>query len=679
MNLFGDPFNLQGNNQNLQGGSIPLQGGANPQQVYGPYFTPKPATTPVRKPAPKPTAKPNLAPISKPIVAPTPTATPAVVSVPAPMAPLPTSIPLPTFAPEAVDPNRQFAEYAGMAGLGLDDFQKLLGGQYGLSQQEKDGIYQSYGIPNLESEAFARPTKSTEQLFYDAYNMAGLSSLKAQIDARINDINDRQKKYVDKEGVINENPFLSEASLIGRQKTLNDQKLADIGNLDNELSNLKDLYNAGLNEVNNLVTRQTADFNVNQQANQIKLQYLLGKAEQQIAAKQSEKSATALKYLPDFLKAKAKAQKPETIGSAEAGYYRWNPDTGTFEQVIAPKAPNDSFSLGFDPITGQPYVLNKNSGMLNTGEGGGGNVVANLAQQVTDNPALLYSLPEAQQKAVNAYLAGNGSQIPTQLTTEQKNKIASLGTLQQTIGAIESLGQQLNWSGVGGAFKGSISQFLAKNFGTGSQQEQMLRSYIGNLQATIAKERGGTSFTPNEQALLETYTPTINDSPLVIQSKLEALKSYLSGQVQGFGGQQTPQSEGVNPNDPLGLKSGFKSVGNTSASKFRTDRHNNPTAFTVNVAKTAGLKEGVDYTVGDPFPNNPKEKTARLIGDPIEQTIKVIDRIGFYTQSGKLRWTYTNSIPQTKNWPNLSYEQKASVIKQMYAHEGGKALLNYFA
>ena len=59
----------------------------------------------------------------------------------------------------------------------------------------------------------------------------------------------------------------------------------------------------------------------------------------------------------------------------------------------------------------------------------------------------------------------------------------------------------------------------------------MLRSYIGDLQATIAKERGGTSFTANEQALLEQYTPTINNSPSVIQSKLQALKQYFDSSL----------------------------------------------------------------------------------------------------------------------------------------------------
>lgn len=115
-----------------------------------------------------------------------------------------------------------------------------------------------------------------------------------------------------------------------------------------------------------------------------------------------------------------------------------------------------------------------------------------------------------------------------------------------------------------------------------------------------------------------------------------------------------------------------------SSSKMRTDRHNNPTAFTTNVAKQAGLVLGKDYEIGDAFPNNSSLKTARLIGDPIKTTIKVIDKIGLYKQNGQPRWTYVNSIPKAKQWNKLSYNEKVNFIKQMYRHEGGTDLLAYF-
>lgn len=70
-----------------------------------------------------------------------------------------------------------------------------------------------------------------------------------------------------------------------------------------------------------------------------------------------------------------------------------------------------------------------------------------------------------------------------------------------------------------------------------------------------------------------------------------------------------------------------------SGEGMRTDRHANPTAFTTDIAKQAGLKEGVDYTTGDVFGDKGQYNTAKLIGDPVDTTIKVIDKIGFKTQS----------------------------------------------
>jgi hypothetical protein len=110
---------------------------------------------------------------------------------------------------------------------------------------------------------------------------------------------------------------------------------------------------------------------------------------------------------------------------------------------------------------------------------------------------------------------------------------------------------------------------------------------------------------------------------------------------------------------------------------MRTDRHNNPTAFTVDVARQAGLVEGVDYVRGDAFPDNPNLFTAKLLGNPLEATIRVIDRIGFTTQNGNTRWAYTQSVPGANNeaWSKMGFQDKAQVIKEMYRHEGGNGSL----
>ena len=111
--------------------------------------------------------------------------------------------------------------------------------------------------------------------------------------------------------------------------------------------------------------------------------------------------------------------------------------------------------------------------------------------------------------------------------------------------------------------------------------------------------------------------------------------------------------------------------------EMRTDRHNNPTAMTTDVAKTLGLVEGVDYTAGDAFDGG---VTARLIGDPVAITIKGLDasaaspdRSAFYTKSGGQRWTHT--AISDKDWSALSLDAKKAVVASMYQKEGGSGKL----
>lgn len=103
---------------------------------------------------------------------------------------------------------------------------------------------------------------------------------------------------------------------------------------------------------------------------------------------------------------------------------------------------------------------------------------------------------------------------------------------------------------------------------------------------------------------------------------------------------------------------------------MRTDSNNNPSAFTADIAAEAGLKLGTDYTQGDPFTAAGHiYHTARLIGDPIALTIRVIDTISFCTHAGVIRWTYI-AMPFFI-WLGLTAPQKRDVIGWMYQREGG--------
>lgn len=113
--------------------------------------------------------------------------------------------------------------------------------------------------------------------------------------------------------------------------------------------------------------------------------------------------------------------------------------------------------------------------------------------------------------------------------------------------------------------------------------------------------------------------------------------------------------------------------------RARTDRHNNPIAFTTAVAKLAGLVEGKDYTRGDWFAGMPGAAgffTARVLGDPIATCLRVIDAVGFYTKSGAQRWSYIG-VPDFL-WRVAIDSERVRVVAFMYSHEGGTELRNLF-
>lgn len=109
---------------------------------------------------------------------------------------------------------------------------------------------------------------------------------------------------------------------------------------------------------------------------------------------------------------------------------------------------------------------------------------------------------------------------------------------------------------------------------------------------------------------------------------------------------------------------------------MRTDDNRNPAAFTVDLAREAGLARGVDYEDGTPFPEPSKLVTAKLLGDPIQLTIRVIDAVGYYTRSGAERWTYI-AMPKFV-WDWLTPPQKRDVIGFHYEMEGGVAMRSIF-
>lgn len=70
-------------------------------------------------------------------------------------------------------------------------------------------------------------------------------------------------------------------------------------------------------------------------------------------------------------------------------------------------------------------------------------------------------------------------------------------------------------------------------FGKGDEPTLAFQNKIAQMKAAIAKARAGTSFTPNEEKLLNKYAPTDSDS-------LQQLNVKLNGLMEFFGSMSTP-------------------------------------------------------------------------------------------------------------------------------------------
>ena len=110
---------------------------------------------------------------------------------------------------------------------------------------------------------------------------------------------------------------------------------------------------------------------------------------------------------------------------------------------------------------------------------------------------------------------------------------------------------------------------------------------------------------------------------------------------------------------------------------FRTDLNNNPAAFICNIAQQAKLVYGVDYEQGTSFEDaGVTYYTAKLLGDPVALTIRVIDAIGYKTLKGIPRWSYID-LPKFV-WNSQTYEQKRDIVGYHYMHEGGVEMRDLF-
>jgi hypothetical protein len=331
----------------------------------------------------------------------------------------PTNQPVQNSATPA-NPYQQLAQTAGNAGLSPQDLLQLAQANSALTPDQVAQIRQSLGIDQVANTAFGTPAQSTVDLFNQAYSQAGLGDLKSRVQDLSNQIAKAQQDYLDAQSNVNENPFLDEASRVGRIDRLNTEAQQRIGNLQQQQQNLNDLYTQGLSETNAFVTRYTNDFNTTRQQALAKLDFLNQQAQTIAQAEQAQNAQQVYRYLPDYLQAKQQASEP--FGSAQYGYFKYDPNTKTYTQVSGPAAHFESNPITgdlFNNANGQP--VGSTGGSLTDAFGAPAPAQTTLAQQ-NNNPGnirtasgqfAVYTTPQAGWQAlendIQAKISGNNS------------------------------------------------------------------------------------------------------------------------------------------------------------------------------------------------------------------------------------------------------------------------------
>jgi hypothetical protein len=582
-----DPYNLQGNTRPLQGAAVPLQGSGMPVAA-----APAPV---VQQTAPRPAI---AAPAAAPAVSTPQTfkfASGQQVSydpITGQQAVLQPKVPAP--AP-VVDPNQRLATNAGLSGASTDDYLKMLGSQTAITPEERASIYQQLGIPDLAASAFAAPSESTTQVFNDAYSAAGLADVTQQIMTLNDQINKARTDLTTATGSVNENPWLSEASRVGRLGTLQSQAQATIGNLIDQQTQYKDLYAQGLNDINGMVTRHTTDFTTNQQLNAQKLTYLVQQAEGISTATQAQKTAQLARYMPDYLAAKTQAATPATVQFPNGASYSYDKTSGQWQQLTQPQAPfsstlgPDGLPTSFNPNTGTygvsttpvsglttPAAVNNNPGNLrdpNTGawqtfatpQEGFQALVNDLQGKQTGNTRTGLNANSTLLQFTSTYApAGDGSNNPAAYAKDLAQKLGvSIDTpigqipTQQLAAAVASHEDPNYWNAINQAQNSTTSnlpplvQKYTESLSSVQGSEYINSDRIPSAQADAIKIQAAGSKVPvltgAEVGGLKSIDVIFQNLADLSNLSNQLLSSGLAGRLQGLTGNQLTAAMQTDP------------------------------------------------------------------------------------------------------------------------------------
>jgi len=361
------------------------------------------------------------------------------------------------------------------------------------------------------------------------------------------------------------------------------------------------------------------------------------------------------------------------------------------ESYSGPSISSYLSSVGKDPSYSARAVLAANHGIQ--GYAGTADQNTQLLNQLRSGVASPDPMPLKTATNANSYSRGNTVNLPTFNTPS--NKLSFSGVYPTSGGDPATLskfnqGNNQNLSNI----RPNMGELLRDpklanyNFDLSGLDKDKNVAGVGVHGDPSPKRPWDIGYKPEKSYVTPTNKPKqktfVPGTDRIKEGDFESLNKLPTTKRGVFtppeAGQDSPEERGTvdaagNPGN-IGYKPETAGVFQIGQSGNRMDRNNNPTAFSLDVARQSSLVEGVDYIdTGDVWPDNPNQFTPKLLGDPVAITIKLIDELGFKQTDAPHgnRWGYTDKIQGANNtdWPNLSVEQKTAIIGQMYIQEGG--------
>ena len=121
--------------------------------------------------------------------------------------------------------------------------------------EEAAALVKPMRIRELERQVFAPAPRTFEQVFRESYDVAKLGDVKTRIEGLDARIRDKRTRLLAEEAEIGENPWLTEASRVGRIKRLYDMAQKDIELLADERKLLTEQYREGVGRAEKIAER----------------------------------------------------------------------------------------------------------------------------------------------------------------------------------------------------------------------------------------------------------------------------------------------------------------------------------------------------------------------------------------------------------------------------------------